>query len=342
MKTFASHMESLTQIRHSCCLRMLMATTFVLVFVTIGLPQTASAQETIIRHCPFPIEVPGKYSLGQDLNCDSSGISIVTSDVYLNLNGHTISGPGCGDIIIFGAVGINVGRANVHIVGGSDVRGKAGTVKGFDIGIQVDMPTLPVPIGHNHLSGLTLTENNIGISLKFANDNHISDSNIVANRGGGMRLENTNHNVIDSNVINRNGFGPDVIGFCPAVTDGGITIYINSDDNTITSNEFSRNNWGVRVGVGGDSNHNTIRGNTLKDNNTGIWVNNGSTNTIQDNTLIENDIGIELGDGSRNTFVYGNTALLNQRFDLRDQNVDCNDNTWTHNNFLTSAPACIQ
>jgi len=186
------------------------------VFVIMGLPQAASADTKIvtpIRDCrgnpgePYKIEMSGQYRL--DVNCSvrtgANGIAITASDVYLDLNGHTISGPG--SRCFFGdqtSVGIGVGGSNVHIVGGSDVHGNDGTVMGFSIGIQVIGPPAPgVPIEHNHLSGLTLTGNGTGLNLRDSNDNQVSGSKISDNCGDGVVLQNSNHNVIDSNVINR-------------------------------------------------------------------------------------------------------------------------------------------
>ena len=347
MKTFARHMASLTQIRHSFCSSMFMTTTIVLVFVTIGLPQVASGQTcpklpATITQCPCRIESPGQYSLSQDLmNCDSGGIAIIVvppavdlKDVYLNLNGYTISGQG-----VAGSVGIVMNGSNVHIVGGLDVSGKAGTVKGFAVGIQAGGGE------NNHLSDLTLRENGTGLALSNANNYHVSGCTISDSGGEGIALSQANHNVIDSNTINHNGLSSGA---------GGL-ILRQSDDNTISSNNFSNNsNFGVSVGESKEaeaSKHNTIRGNIINgvppvagvfSTEIGIDVGPGSNNnTIQDNTLFENETGISLLLGRRNTFVYGNTALLN-RTDLSDQNADCDDNTWTHNKFLTSAPACIQ
>src|SRR5215467_6210279 len=174
MKPFASHMESPMQIRHSFCSRMLMATTIVLVFVMIGgLPQAALAQAPACPQTPDTIkeccniDIPGKYSLGQNLTAEPEQGCIGIREVgqgegnfYLNLDGHTISGSGPGRCLFPNAsVGISVQKANVHIVGRSDGHGNKGTVTGFAIGIQV------APTDHNHFSDLTLTGNQTALDL---------------------------------------------------------------------------------------------------------------------------------------------------------------------------------
>ena len=362
MKTFASQMESLTQIRHSFCSRMFMAPTVVLVFVMIGgLPQAALAQPACpslpatITQCPCRIESPGQYSLSQNLmNCDGLGIAIIVlppavdlKDVYLNLNGHTISGRRGGS-----STGIIVNGSNIHIVGssdvhgdagtvndhglspvkrlscGSDVHGDAGTVEGFDIGIQVSASR------NIHLSRLTLTGNGAGLNLADSNDNQVSCNKISANVGGSQVI-NSNHNVFDSNIIDGESFG----------------LFLgNSHDNTISSNEFSRHfSCGVCLGESerSSSNHNTIRGNIVENNPENVFglgvgivvrgIDNtipSHDNTIQSNTVSGHQTGIQLVEASGN-FVYGNTALRNTRADLWDFNVnpDCNGNTWTNNIF---------
>lgn len=247
------------------------------------------------------------------------GISISASNVYLNLRGRTISGPGCSDLPT--SVGIVVAASDVHITNG--------TAKALTIGIQVaSEPGFPAE--HNHLSHLTLRENCTGLGVR-ANDNHVNSSTISANAAEGVVLTNSNHNVIDSNVINDN----DPPG--GGVAGGGLLIQDNSDDNTITSNQFSRNgNFGVYIPTAGGS-HNTIRGNNVKDTRNGAGIDvRDDNNTIRENKLTGNGSGIQLltNTFTSGNFLYRNRALRNlPGFDLRD--TDCQNNTWTNNIFET-------
>src|SRR5262249_9356822 len=80
---------------------------------------TVNSAATSITSCPFFINTPGAYRL--DVDCAVSaiqnvGIVINVSNVDLNLNGHTLSGPGapatnCSEQQLGSAttVGINVG-----------------------------------------------------------------------------------------------------------------------------------------------------------------------------------------------------------------------------------------
>ena len=258
------------------------------------------------------------------MNCSvapsETGIFIEASNVYLNLQGHTISGPGCStDAAVPSTIGINVGASDVHIING--------TARALTAGILI-LGTPAAPATHSHLSNLTLRESCTGLAMRDANDNHVSGSNNSANAGEGVLLINANHNVIDSNVINDN----DPPG--GGVAGSGLNLS-NSDDNTITSNEFSRNGQAGVYVVANGSNHNTIRGNIVKDTGSdGISVS-GNNNTIQENTLRENAVGIALAGFSSENFVYRNRARENSNKDFTD--TDCHDNTWTNNIFRTDS-----
>ena len=312
MKTFVSQIKSHTQIRHSFCVRMLLTTTCALAFGIIGLQQAASAAApTSITTCPYVINSPGEYRLDVDCSVgpNETAIAIEASDVYLNLRGHTISGPGlrCSD----SSVGIYVSGSDVHIING--------TIKGgFRGGIFVSSPA-----DHTHLNELTLTENCTGLLIRDSTDNHVESCNISANIGDGVELlQNSNNNKIAGNVINANGFGPEENG-------GGLALD-TSHDNTIASNELSGNNNGVSVGSSVHA------------------VQAATRNTILDNTLTGNtEYGIRVNPGSSENVIEGNTAS-GHKVDLGDFNLPACINTWESNTFVTDSESdgpgagCIQ
>jgi len=45
--------------------------------------------------CGMIIHTPGQYHLSSDLVCDS-GVKVAANDVYINMNGHALTGPGAG------------------------------------------------------------------------------------------------------------------------------------------------------------------------------------------------------------------------------------------------------
>ncbi|MGH7962921.1 MAG: right-handed parallel beta-helix repeat-containing protein [Candidatus Binatia bacterium] len=151
-----------------------------------------------------------------------------------------------------------------------------------------------------------------------------------------------------SAVTNVNTFGADD------------SIGIDSDNNKLTGNTVTSTDNGTGIIVGGNKNklsNNTIidsaflgfevRGNdnTLVGNTAdgsvfdGFFVT-GTGNTLKNNTALNNlDQGIiVLGTGNT---IKNNTAL-NNGTDIRDDNGNCDFNTYKKNTFETSDPACIE
>jgi hypothetical protein len=81
--------------------------------VALLVPAAPAGAATPVTACGTVLSSPGFYALTQDLNCtggdySSSGIQVNSSDVNLQLNGHTITGGLFGIWIgVFG--GTNVG-----------------------------------------------------------------------------------------------------------------------------------------------------------------------------------------------------------------------------------------
>ncbi|HOO53398.1 MAG TPA: NosD domain-containing protein [Methanothrix sp.] len=88
-------------------------------------------------------------------------------------------------------------------------------------------------------------------------------------------------------------------------------ISVTSDNNSISGNNVSSNNWdGISLDY---SSANTISGNTVTDNAaTGIYLRYSSDNTIEENAANSNGLGgISLWPSSENNIVIGNTANYN-------------------------------
>lgn len=93
MTLFANQLNSYTRTRHALYARLLPA--FMLMFVTVGLAQ--AAEVTPITTCPFVIDQTGPYRLAVDCTVASGTALLIqpaADGVDLNLDGHTISGPG--------------------------------------------------------------------------------------------------------------------------------------------------------------------------------------------------------------------------------------------------------
>jgi hypothetical protein len=92
-----------------------------------------AAPPTIITSTPFTITAPGKYVLHNNLTLAAgvSAIRITCSDVIVDLNGYTITGPG-GDIKSFGIEGYNA----TGVIGAlSNIIVRNGTLTNFLLGI---------------------------------------------------------------------------------------------------------------------------------------------------------------------------------------------------------------
>src|SRR5262245_27575186 len=93
--------------------------------------------------------------LDHDLTCAANGLVVAADGITLNLQGHTIAGPGSD-------IGISViGRSNVSIVGG--------TIQGFATGVLVNNST-GVVLKDNQLvangDGLDLQAGSVGNTVK--------------------------------------------------------------------------------------------------------------------------------------------------------------------------------
>ena len=295
-----------------------------------------AAAATDINSCPFVIATPGQYRVANDLVSALPGpcITIQASDVHLNVNGHTITGPtDCNFPNAVPSTGIEVGAfSNVHI--------NNGTVgKGFQDGIRLTGTM------DSHVSGMLVTKNCLfGIHLVGAmrNSFHAITVELTANAPqhcAGYQLVNSNGNVITSNKVQRNGEFP--------FDDTGIELF-NSKSNTIQSTEVS-DNVGDGIQLFADSDSNVVRSNTVT-NNRGQGIEALSTsdrNLIQANTVTGSaGSGIKLDALATFNTVQANTALGNGvllGFDGEDDNPACDSNDWDSNNFgTTNNPSCVQ
>lgn len=313
METFANQIESYRRTRQSFCSSTLKA--FALMFVMVGLAQAevtklACSDDKGLQPISKRIDEPGNYVLIESCVVKGDGISIRASNVQLNLNGHTLSGPGVGPAPGVGcdgsSVGITVFGSNVHVTGG--------TVKDFQTGVSVRTISGndDGSADDNQLSRLKVTENCAGIELRFSNNNHVNFNDISRNIGDGVVVQqDSDNNQIEFNVINENGERGATVGRGIRVED--------SDSNVFAFNTISRNaNGGVTLAV--SSNNNTIAGNVVTETkeSPGITVGVGKDNTIYGNLVSGNDMGIVLQEDASGNFVLRNTARGNMREDLFD------------------------
>jgi hypothetical protein len=161
--------------------------------------------------CGAVISSSGTYTLTSDLTCSALGDAIFITggaDVTINLNGHSINGPGA----TTNSEGIRVETGAAHVTNGV-IRGFGTGVSGIESGFQGDN----VRIAKNgtgirgDLDLVTVLQHsyvneNTGDGISASVDSRItmSDSRIVGNGGNGV----TDHEAfmdVQRSVISRNG-----------------------------------------------------------------------------------------------------------------------------------------
>lgn len=317
----------------------------ILILVTSVLGQALWAQTT----CPSPLTTSRKLSA----NC-TGGIQITADNVFLDLNGKTLS---CGGVSFTG----------IEVLGRRGVRIENGTVLGCGAGIylqgggkntvkKVKMLGTGLPFARglvlegssqNWIEGVEARENTIGLSISLfgetlSYDNTLKGVKLEQNAAHGLVLDadSTDNEVRDSTISN-NG-------------QHGIFFGARAARNSIIHNNIENNGW-----VGMDPyGANFITKNSVKKNGLtgtaprgGIVLRN-SNNIVLDNDVLENTgdgiaAGID-GEGALNEARIGNSIKLNSTdkntvYDLADYPFgldNCAQNDWKSNTAKKSYEGC--
>ncbi len=269
----------------------------ILVLVSVMLASVVYADGQInIAYTPYTISTPGSYIVVKNLTTaqNLNAITINTSDVFIDLNGHTLYGAGSttgssGD-------GINAGSSsnNIFIANGvvRDFKGNGITLSGNNVQI------MKVKVIGNGLQGIYVWMSNNGLLADniaqgnndgiYALENFIiRDNNAYANVGVG--IETGNDCTLTGNSMQNNVDGIDVWSNC----------YLK--DNTVL------NNTGTGISVEGSNC--LVVGNTITGQNStfGLAIKClGVGNRIDSNHITNNHYGIEFQFATnwygRNTF----------------------------------------
>ncbi len=264
----------------------------------------------------FPIQIDGtagsSYILTSNLNLaninnNTHGIVIETSDIEINLNGFSIIGANCANDVnvnclpatgsargIFTLISIakQVSVTNGNIVGmGSNAIHLGNQSKVSDLLIRWCGSGIQVGAGSVVESNTVIATEANGIS-SFGNNIRVVDNTIINNAMDGIRLD-TNYNFISHNIVAENGSIGIKVNDYNTITNNqvnlnqsqGILIRNNSHvaDNSISSNLIN--------GVFSLGNHNKILQNTIIDNGS-LGINMpGSTSVYQNNYMHNNTLG---------------------------------------------------
>ena len=109
--------------------------------------------------------------------------------------------------------------------------------------------------------------------------------------------------------------------------------FTNSFDCNIYQNSLTNNSRGIEIGYGDEpySNNNTVSGNLIKENNSGILLICGSSNTISGNIITANDYGVWVWHpAGGNNIVWNNITSNNRGIYIERSGI----NNIHHNNFI--------
>jgi parallel beta-helix repeat protein len=188
-------------------------------------------------------------------------------NIVIDGAGYTLQGNGSG-------IGIDLtGRTNVTVANVN--------IKGFTCGIYFYCSS------NNTISGNNITNNQYGIQLWYSNNNTISGNRFV---GGSLNVFNSYWNVVINNTVN----GKPLVYLEGAshqnVADAGQVILVKCEHIQVKNLNLSNTTIGIELR---ETNHTTISGNNITNNEYGIDLDNYSNNnTISRNNITHNGCGI--------------------------------------------------
>jgi parallel beta-helix repeat protein len=253
------------------------------------LAQGAQAAKAVHVSCGETITTDTK--LANDLtDCPNNGIVIGADDITLDLNGHTVDGPGfeCPA----GCVGID------NRAGYPGLTVEDGSVQEFGAGIVIEG-------GRDHrVRRLAVSRNGDGISLIFATDSEVTGNSLDENVFGIFVGATDNIRIARNSVsefAEEGGCGIEIAASERVLTAGN-AVLATSDPEPALAGETC----GICVCFG--SSHNRIERNAVSGNGfVGVLVDHSDDNSVTDNHIFRNGIGVILiGDGnsiSRNRVV---------------------------------------
>jgi parallel beta-helix repeat protein len=211
--------------------------------------------------------------LTSNLNCaDSDGLIVGASDIVIDLNGHTISGPDAeSQEKTSSKVGVMIPNMNNVVV-------QDGTIKGFQAGI------LMTGSQNVEIKGIVSKDNQIGAFSTGASIVNVHLS-ILMNNQIGFAGHSTQQATIENNNLYQNALA-------------GITL-VNSDNGVLTLNSITESGNGLYVDNQSNNNNvnfNNVLLNTIDLNNAnGLPVNTNVNTFDQNNCMTSNPSGICVG-----------------------------------------------
>jgi parallel beta-helix repeat protein len=288
----------------------------------------ALAKSTSIDRCGIEIVEPGNYKLVKDLDCPGSGIWIVSSDVSLDLKGHSIS---CSDTDN-GMVGAVIALSWAEPLKNVTIRN--GQVSNCHDGVTLinveDSKVTRIAASGNVTYGGPYSEGT-GITVFMGGNNVITHNELFGNESHGLGVWYSDGNVFKHNTMRGNGneaiwfiAGSDSLIMCNDIYGNadGIAMQYYSDGNLLQGNHIADNYFG---GIWMFS--------QLYDPDPSTWDDIPSANTVRMN-IVENN---GMGDLFEAYYVAPPVDMI-----FPDPEGTCH-NTWQKNRygFAMAAPGCV-
>ena len=280
-------------------------------------------------------------TLDSDLiDCPADGLIVGADNITIDLNGHTIDGPGTDDFRWDGVdngaghQGVIVKNGTIRDFGGDGIfidNGGAGNrLRGLvltDNGIGVEF----IGSRNNSIEKTSITENHsIGIFVAESTNIRIQENGLAGNGADGILVRASTDTLIEKNVIDagslgtgvqvlggsRNGIVKNVIHTSEFSSTG---VFFDSDDGLISKNEIQGfTDAAVFISGGLNQGDRTrVEKNTLHDSGVGLLIRGNPffccmTGIVaSDNELFNNDVGIGIRD-VEDTLVEHNFAHENR------------------------------
>lgn len=236
-----------------------------------------------IRSCGCIIGQAGLYAVTRDLagSPNSDCIQIKTASAVLNLQGHSITGPG--------AAGIHVLRGSANLM----LEGHGASISGFNVGMQIEGSKVVgehFDLSNNVSEGLTILKvkqvlladiianlnGASGVRITSGGTNGVSELTANSNGGSGVLIQGSSTNLIGPFTANGNSADGVLITCAPkkkgpgcGAVSGGNLVYDGAANNNTGS--------GIEIGpgskkanfVGDNSAQNNTSGTDLLDDNPG-------------------------------------------------------------------------
>lgn len=305
-----------------------------LLFAGIAAMPMVQATPPNVVQCGDVLGPGGAYMLKEDLDCDVTPALTVLDGVHLNLKGHTLTcGPGLSPIgiqiegqkasvanghILECDVGVLLGGYGSHSVSRVDyAHSRPGTHVGFDVDSDNNRLVRNSAVGCD------------GCFEIDGNRNRLMHNLVMAGPGIGFWIGPTGeHNKLLHNIAE----GQFAAGF-----------FVQGNANKLIKNEAFDNN-GAGYGIEGERNE--LRRNMATDNpGVGFSISFGTNNRLLGNIAEDNGKSGITVSGTDNVIArnraFGNGDEV-QFFDLNDDNLNCDNNTWRRNKFDTRNVDCIE